>query len=459
MVADDNDEIALLKKLLKNAKKRVEPKPVETEGGPKFCVGTFNAISPMGLRDFPPRYRVMPLANAGPDEEAPHSILLRSHKLQNAEVPSSVRAIARCGAGTNNIPVDAMTERGIPVFNTPGANANAVKELVLCALLLSSRGIVPGIAHVQKLFAEHSDPAVVKAAVETDKKMFLGQELKGKTLGVIGLGHIGSSVAEAAVHLGMKVTGYDPAISLEAAWRLPNTVDRASSIDALLAQSDYISLHVPYIKDVTHHLIDARALGLMKKNARLVNFSRAELVDSASLRTVMDGGEFEGRYICDFADEWLHDHPNVTLMPHLGASTHEAEENSAKMAVRQIIHFIETGQIENSVNFPTTKLDRGLNTGTRLCIVNRNIPGVLGLITTRLGELGLNIIQQINSSRGDIAYNVVDLADLPSNIDQLQGELAALDGVLSSRFIEPKLEVGYFHVTPPQYKEDECGEE
>jgi D-3-phosphoglycerate dehydrogenase len=436
------DEIASLEKLLRAAKGRLAPlqnKPTETEASTnKFIIGTYNNISREGLDKFGlDKYKVLALEK-NPKVE-PHAILVRSHQLKVEQVPVSVRAVARCGAGTNNIPVDKMTERGIPVFNSPGANSNAVKELTVCALLLASRGVMEGIEHTKKIFAEDGkDKEKVKKRIESDKKNFVGQELAGKRLGVIGLGFIGASVAESALHFGMEVVGYDPGLSVETAWKLPgHKMERASTLMSLLDSADYVTLHAPYSKS-THHLIGRAELKAMKKEAHLINFARGELVDTSALRALYDAGERTGRYISDFPDEFTMSSPFCTSMPHLGASTEEAESKSAAMAAQQVIDFIETGTIINSVNYPTTKLDRPPQAGARLCIVNKNVPGMLGQITTVVGEAKLNIIQQINTSRDSIAYNVVDLGTMPSDaeIDKLQNNLKKIPGVISSRLIE-----------------------
>ena len=259
----------------------------------RYRVKTFNAISPVGLQQFPTA-----LYDVSPDEEEPFAIMLRSHQLQDDEVPSSVRAIARCGAGTNNVPVNRMTERGIPVFNSPGANANAVKELALCSLLMASRGIVQSIGEIEKMLAVETDAGVIKKRVEAEKKKFGGCEIKGKTLGVIGLGYIGASVAEAALKLGMDVVAYDPAISLEAAWRLPGaTINRVMRLEELLSKADYITLHVPYIPEVTHHMLDLPALQCMKPTCNIINFARGELIDVDALASMYKNGTFYGNYV------------------------------------------------------------------------------------------------------------------------------------------------------------------
>lgn len=453
------EEIKMLEKLLKEAKGREDAAASATSAGaevggdedaPKFNIGTFNAISPSGLAQFPThKYATLSMTSDASQDEDIHSILLRSHKLKSAEVPDTVRAIARCGSGTNNIDVAAMTERGIVVQNTPGANANAVKELSICALLLASRGIAEGIAHVPTIVEDGAgDWAKIKKQVETDKKKFVGMELSGKTLAVVGLGHIGASVAQAAIALGMNVKAYDPSLSLDAAWRLPGDVlSRASSIEELVEDADYISLHVPYMKE-THHLLSGHVLKLMKPNAHIVNFARGELVDTAAMKGLYDTGSRTGKYVSDFVDENLYGNPKVIAMPHLGASTAEAEDNAASMAAQGIMSFIETGTIVNSVNFPTTKLDKVSSSGRRICIVNKNVPGMLGLITTTLGRANVNIVQQINTSRGEIAYNVIDISNEASDddLDALQAEMAKLDGVISSRVISAQGRPGFFVV-------------
>lgn len=400
-----------------------------------FDIQTFNAIAPEGLANFPDDYKVSPSLTD------PHAILLRSHKLQVEEVPKSVRAIARCGAGTNNIPVADMTRRGIPVFNTPGANANAVKELVLCSMLLSSRGIYEGHMHMKNIWEEESDPAVVAKRVEKEKKFFRGQELAGKTLGVIGLGHIGREVAKAAVALGMNVVGFDPAITVDTAWQLPNQVVKAAKLDDLLPAVDYVTLHAPYIKGEggTHHLLGAHNLELLKSTANILNFARDELIDSEALKARYDSGDFTGKYVCDFPIPVLHDkgYP-VVMVPHLGASTEEAEINSATMGAREITDFLEQGIVRNSVNFPNCvppNLAPGEDQVTRLTVVNTNTTGVLAALTTVLGEFQCNILQNINVSRGDIAYNVIDMSGFPENPRDLQVAISKVDGILTSRIL------------------------
>merc|ERR1719460_2153716 len=440
----DTAELALLEQLLKTAKDRQQAQAAaevaaNASAGPRFQIQTFNAISPIGLKKFPKQQFALTGSSgdlpAGVDNE-PHSILLRSHKLKSEEVASSVRAIARCGAGTNNIPIEEMSKRGIPVFNTPGANANAVKELVICGMLLASRGIVEGINHTKnKIVPEEADHKKIAARIEKDKKHFVGQELLGKTLAVCGLGNIGAMVAEAGIALGMNVVGYDPKISVDAAWRLPNSVGKLSSLEDAFAQADYVTINMPYIKGVTHHAINAEFLSKMKPTTNILNMARGEIVDGEALIRMYDNGH-KGKYICDFADEFMQNHPGFLCIPHLGASTAEAEDNCAFMAAEQIINFLETGTIKNSVNFPAASLERQDSSATRLCVINENKPGLLGQLTTAIANKGYNIAQQINTSKGEVAYNVIDLDNFPAEkADELQQEVIALDGVLSTRMI------------------------
>merc|ERR1719182_501825 len=437
-------ELELLEALLKQAKQRKAAEAAaeaaaNASAGPRFQVQTFNAISPIGLKGFPEKNFALTGSSGklpnGVDEE-PHAVLLRSHKLQSAEVASTVRAIARCGAGTNNIPIDEMTKRGIPVFNTPGANANAVKELVLCAMLLASRGIVEGIVHTKnKIVPEEPDHKAIAARIEKDKKHFVGNEIMGKTLAVCGLGNIGAMVAEAGLALGMNVVGYDPKISVDAAWSLSNKVNKMASLEDAFAQADYVTINMPYIKGVTHHAINAEVLSKMKPGTHILNMARGEIVDGEALIRMFDNGH-KGKYICDFADEFMQSHPNFICIPHLGASTAEAEDNCAFMAAEQIINFLETGTIKNSVNFPAANLERQDSSATRLCVINENKPGLLGQLTTMIGEKGYNISQQLNTSKENIAYNVIDLDNFPEEKgDDLQRDLLAVDGVISSRMI------------------------
>lgn len=368
----------------------------------------YNALSERGLKRFPQQdYQVD--ANVT-DADA---ILLRSHKLDSTTIDSGVKAVARAGAGTNNIPIDFCTKTGVVVFNTPGANANAVKELVLCALLLASRGIIPGIGFASTQ-TTITDAAKLSKLMETEKKKFKGSEISGKTLGVIGLGAIGSLVAEMAISLGMKVQGYDPALSVEAAWRLPSQVKRKDSIAALAASSDFISLHLPVL-DATRGLINANIFAAMKKGACLLNFARDEIIDSKALLDALESGAL-GKYVSDFPRPELMGREDVISMPHIGASTNEAEENCAVMAADQLMDFLENGNIKNSVNFPNLFLDRSENAAscTRLAICNRNVPKMLGQTLSVLADQNINILDMLNKSRNDIAYNLIDLETSPS---------------------------------------------
>jgi len=407
---------------------------LDEEDAGKFRIQTFNKISEKGLSKFPSEHYTV-----GVDRNA-HAIMLRSHKLKVDEVSHTVRAIARCGAGTNNIPIQQMTEMGIPVFNTPGANANAVKELVLAGMFLGSRRIIDGINHMKQL----GEQGLAKERVEKDKAMFGGQEIMGKTLAVIGLGHIGASTARDAAALGMHVTGYDPGLSIQSALQLPKDIKLRDSIAAAVTGADYISLNIPYIKGPggTHHIIDQHVMEHFKPNAVLLNFARGELVRSQDLKTFLDASN--ARYISDFPDDELWDHPNAIIIPHLGASTEEAEENAAAMAALTIQDFLETGTIRNSVNFPATALPDRPKNSVRFTVVNRNEPGMLAHITEVFGSANLNILQQINHSRDSIAYNVLDVeASTSLDLTRVQEAITMTDGVLSSRVIYGNPGTGY----------------
>ncbi|KAL7567786.1 hypothetical protein ACA910_000538 [Epithemia clementina (nom. ined.)] len=412
----------------------------------KYSLQTFNKISTKGLARLPAEYYDVEPAETSTKNA--HALLLRSHKLQESEVDYPVRCIARCGAGTNNIPVARMTELGIPVFNTPGANANAVKELILCGLLLGSRRIVDGVNHMKKL----GEQGVARERVEKDKSMFGGREVRGKTLAVIGLGHIGAATARDATFLGMSIQGYDPGLSVQSALKLPREIQLADSIASAVAKADYISINIPYIKGSveeggTHGIIGKDAISHFQHDAVLLNFARGELVDSNALKEFLDLGH--GRYITDFPDDVLWNHENAIVLPHLGASTVEAEDEAAAMAADTIRDYLENGHVRNSVNFPTTILPERHERIIRITVVNRNVPGVLSRITECLGKAGVNIAQQINQSRGDIAYNVIDLD--PSihvegssmNLKELQKSMTMLDGVLSTRILFGTPGIGY----------------
>ncbi len=388
-----------------------------------FNIRTFNAIAARGLERFDTaQYAV------SADSAEPHGIMLRSHKLAPEEIPASVQAVARAGAGVNNIPLDHCTERGIVVFNTPGANANSVKELVLTALLLASRDVFGGIQFVNTL-AGSTDEAALNKTVEAEKKRFKGRELAGRALGVVGLGAIGSMVARAALDLGMEVLGYDPAISVDAAWRLPSEVQRMENLPALFSRADYVTLHVPLLPE-TEGMINAESLSVFRPGSVLLNFAREPIVDSAALKSALESGHV-GKYVADFPVPGLIGHPNVLLTPHLGASTAEAEENCAVMAANQLVNFLETGSIANSVNFPTVNLEA--SSGHRLAIVNRNVPGMLGKMTTLLAQQDINVVDMLNKSRDGIAYNLIDLGAEPDST--LLEAIRSVQDVISVRVI------------------------
>lgn len=405
----------------------------------KFQVCTYNKISPDGLKKFPDgQYEI----KEGEAAKNAHAILLRSHKLQEAEVPHTVRAIARCGAGTNNVPVARMTELGIPVFNTPGANANAVKELVLAGMLLGSRRVVDGINHMKSL----GEQGLAKERVEKDKALFGGREIRGKTLAVIGLGHIGASTARDAETLGMSIVGYDPGLSIENALKLPRSIDLADSIANAVRDADYISINIPYIKGEggTHGIIGKEVVENFKSGAVLLNFARGELVDSEALKGHLDSND--GKYVSDFPDDLLWDNANSIILPHLGASTGEAEDAAAAMAATTIRDFLETGTIRNSVNFPATSLAAAPENSIRFTIVTKNSPGMLAHISEVFAQGDLNILQQINQSRGDVAYNVVDVDISEHGVVDFKGvqeKITMLEGVLSSRVIYGVPGTGY----------------
>ena len=384
---------------------------------------TLNQISIKGLERLPRKTYEIASECAEPD-----AILLRSHKLLEAEIPQSVLAIGRAGAGVNNIPVDACTARGIPVFNSPGANANAVKELVATGLLLGSRGIVEGIGYVESL-GSMDDGAELNKALEAQKKQFKGSELVGKTLGVVGLGAIGSMVAEMGLTLGMDVVGFDPALSVEAAWRLSSRVRRADNLGALFSKCDYVSLHLPVL-DSTRGLVNAELLKTMQGGACLLNFARQEIVDESAIIDALDSGLLR-KYIADFPSPALIGRKDVVLMPHIGASTEEAEDNCAIMAADQLVDFLENGNIRNSVNFPTLQLDRV--SGCRLSLTNENVPKILGSVLSILADENINVIDMLNKSRGEVAYNLIDIGNQPSKA--VLNKMHELEGVINVRLI------------------------
>ncbi|VEU39524.1 unnamed protein product [Pseudo-nitzschia multistriata] len=335
-----------------------------------------------------------------------------------------------------------MTELGIPVFNTPGANANAVKELVLCGMLLGSRRIVDGINHMKDLGAQ----GLARERVEKDKAMFGGQEIKGKTLAVIGLGHIGAMTARDAEQLGMKVKGYDPGLSVQSAMKLPRDMNLVDSITAAVSGADYISINIPYVKGQggTHGIIGKDVVEHFSPNAVLMNFARGELVDSDAMKEFLDSGD--GKYVTDFPEDLLWDHKNCIVLPHLGASTEEAEDAAASMAADTIREYLENGTIVNSVNFPDTHLDARPEDTVRFTVVNKNVPGALAAITEAISNEGLNIVQQINHSRGDIAYNVCDISTSGNDVvsfKNVQEQITMVEGVISTRIIYGQAGVGY----------------
>lgn len=394
---------------------------------PRFSVLVLNQVSAKGLSRLPAeRYA------AGPDITAPDAVLVRSADLHAREIPASVKAIARAGAGTNNIPVTALSARGVPVFNAPGANANAVKELVLAAMLLTARNLAPALRFVAALKPDAAIEAMDKA-VEDGKKAFAGFELAGHTLGIVGLGKVGCLVADAAIKLGMDVWGFDPHITVDAAWSLPAQVKKAASVDEVLRQSDFVTLHVPLI-EATRDLLNADNIGLMRPGAVLLNFSREGVVNAAAVLAALDAPDAKKRlgwYACDFPSTAVNTHPRVIALPHLGASTLEAEDNCAVMVVDQLRDYLEHGNVVNAVNFPAVAMAR--ESDYRVAIANANVPNMLGQISTAMAGAGLNIHNMVNKSRGDMAYTLVDV-DSPV-ADAVLDSIRAISGVLSVRYL------------------------
>jgi D-3-phosphoglycerate dehydrogenase len=387
----------------------------------KFEILVLNQISQIGLKRFPAEaYRIVK------DAAHPDAILVRSHEMHSMAIAESVRAIGRAGAGTNNIPVKAMSERGAPVFNAPGANANAVKELVLAGMLMAARNLVPAVRFVHSL---NCDDDTLAKRVEAEKKQFAGIELPQQTLGVIGLGKIGSLVADAAIKLGMNVLGYDPEITVEAAWSLPSQVKKAHSIEEVLKTSQFVTLHVPLLA-VTKHLINAKNLELMHSGAILLNFSREEIVDAKAVAAALASKKLK-YYVTDFPAQPLCENPAVIALPHLGASTREAEENSAVMVVDQVRDYLENGNVQNAVNFPDVVMGR--ESPYRVAVANANVPNMVGQISSAMAQAGLNIHNMINRSKGEMAYTLVDV-DSPVNKGLVEG-LARIKGVLAVRYL------------------------
>ena len=392
----------------------------------RYRILTYNSIASQGLARLPAETYTV-----GGKVDAPDAILLRSFDLHATPVAASVKAIARAGAGTNNIPVADMSRRGVPVFNAPGANANAVKELVLAALLIAARNLVPALRFVDELPSASGslDAAAFEARVEDGKKQFAGIELPHRTLGVVGLGAIGALVAETAMKLGMKVIGFDPEITVEAAWRLHSGVRKAHTIEDLLRAADFVTLHVPLLP-ATRSLIDAKRLAVMKPGAVLLNFARDGIVDEAAVVGALRGGKLKS-YLCDFPSRALAGVPGAIALPHLGASTSEAEENCAVMVVEQLRDYLEHGNIANAVNFPSVEMTR--ESEYRVGIANANVPNMLGQISTTMARAGLNIHNMVNKSRGEMAYTLVDV-DSPVG-QQAIDALEKIDGVLSARYV------------------------
>jgi D-3-phosphoglycerate dehydrogenase len=387
-----------------------------------YRILTLNSISMRGLERLP-RERYEVASEVG----HPHGVLVRSADMHQMELPDSVLAVARAGTGTNNIPVAALSRRGIPVFNAPGANANAVKELVLAGLFLAARNICQGWSFARSL---SGTDAAIDAAVEKGKKNFVGFELPGRTLGIVGLGAIGVEVANTALRLGMNVLGYDPQITVQRAWQLSSRVEQALSLDDLFARADAITVHVP-LNGQTRELVNASRLKLMRTGGVLLNFARAQIVAEADVIAALDAGTLRA-YVCDFPTNGLKDHPRAVTLPHLGASTDEAEENCAVMAADQLRDFLENGNIRNSVNYPEAVLPRVAGT-TRIAIANSNVPNMVGQISTCLANAGLNIADLLNKSLGEHAYTLIDTDSAVP--DGLIGRIRAIEGVLSARVV------------------------
>ncbi len=384
-----------------------------------YKILTLNNISVTGLDRLPrDSYEV------ASEIQHPDAILLRSYNMHAMELPQTLKAVGRAGAGVNNIPVDKLSALGIPVFNAPGANSNAVKELVIAAMFLAARNICQAWDYARNLAGE--DQAIHKQ-VEAGKKQFVGFELPGRTLGVIGLGAIGVKVANAALALGMRVVGYDPDITVARAWQLSSEVGQAASIDDLLGRSDFVSFHVPLV-DATRCMVDAERLGRMRPGVVILNFARNGIVDDDAMCDAIREGKV-GAYVCDFPNNRLKNHERVITLPHIGASTKEAEDNCAVMVADQVREYLETGNIRNSVNFPRTEMPR--NGGYRIAVANANVPKMLGQISTFLAEAGLNITDMLNKSRGELAYTVADVErPIPEAVVE---RIAAIDGVLAVR--------------------------
>ena len=387
-----------------------------------YKILTLNNISVAGLERLPREHYEI-----ASEIQHPDGILLRSFKMHDMAIPESLKAVGRAGAGVNNIPVDEMSARGIAVFNAPGANANAVKELVLAGMLMGCRNLCQAWDFARNL--EGDDETITKQ-VEAGKKNFAGFELPGRTLGVVGLGAIGRYVANAALDLGMNVIGFDPGITVEGAWQLSSRVEKAGSIDELLQKVDFVTFHVPLV-DATRHMINAERLKTMRDNVVILNFARNGIIDDEAVSAAIKEGKVYA-YVCDFPSNLLKNHERVIALPHLGASTKEAEDNCAIMVAEQLRDYLENGNVKNSVNFPEVQMARSEG-GHRVAIVNSNVPNMVGQISSALAGKGLNIIDMINKSRGDLAYTLIDI-DKPAD-ETLLDELSAIEGVLSVRMI------------------------
>ena len=387
-----------------------------------FKIQTLNPISNTGLKQFPENLYEIAADLANPD-----AMLVRSHNMHQMTIPASVKIIGRAGAGTNNIPVASLTELGIPVLNTPGANANAVRELVIAGMLLASRNICQAWHYVNQLKLKD---AALEKEIEQNKKQFVGFELMGKTLGVIGLGSVGVKVANAAIHLGMRVIGYDPTISVSRAWELSSNVQQARSIESLLSESDFVSFHVPLLDD-TRNMMNPKRFQATKKNVVLLNFARNEIIDHQAMLEALNANHVLA-YVSDFPNDILKDHPRVITLPHLGASTKEAEENCAVMIANQVREYLENGGIINSVNFPTVDV-LPHNSEARIAIVNANIPNMVAQISSTLAEAKLNIASLLNKSRDDIAYTLIDVNGEVT--DTVLKKIGSIDGVKQVRKI------------------------
>lgn len=387
-----------------------------------FKIQTLNKIDPIGLKNFPLDQYEIASEFANPD-----AIVVRSAVMHDMEMPASLKAIARAGAGVNNIPIEKCTDKGIVVFNTPGANAHAVKELVIAGMLLSSRGIAQSIEWGKTLIGKGDE---VPALVEAGKKNFGGNEIRGKTLAVIGLGAIGVLIANAAQALGMEVLGYDPYISVKQAWRLSRNVKRAEGIEVLLSNADYVTINIPQTPE-TKGFINKDKIKMMKPGVRVLNFARGGLVNNTDMAEALESGKV-GCYVTDFPDEKVLKMKNVIAIPHLGASTEESEQNCAIMAVDQVRDFLEKGNIVNSVNFPEAEMER--NSGPRLVIANKNVPNMVSQISSLLASEGLNIANMLNKAKADIAYNIIDI-DGPVPTEELAAKLKSIEGVVMVRIL------------------------